>query len=106
MQFHSSTEPHEVLDWLRASAIRGGMPTLFIDRVDELLEAIEAGAELEKRGEELETAKENAKENAGYLWKALADLVKALNVQEGIHATVSKTLATAKQVLEEMQEYK
>lgn len=37
MIFHSNTRPEETLDWLRYKAIDGGMPSLFIDAIDNIL---------------------------------------------------------------------
>ena len=58
MIFHSSTTTTEFLDWLRDSAIKGGMPPAFIDMIDELHELEPANeeqdAELSKLQEEVD----------------------------------------------------
>ena len=103
MNFHANTTQEDFVRWLRDAAIRGGMPTQFIDCVD-ALDTSDKDAEIEEIGEELERAKDDASD----LYEELADLVTAIDA--GTDAKYPKVweskLEAARKALERHKEYK
>jgi flagellar biosynthesis/type III secretory pathway protein FliH len=100
MYFRSNMTTHEFVDWLRYSAIDGGMPQQFIDQVDSILlipteeeqaEEIEKISEEEydrgfKNGlEEGENNKENAAQDAAKaIYKDCCDAVERKGKEIGL----------------------
>jgi len=74
MQFHSSVTPTEFLSWLRESAIKGGMPAQFIDRVDELSSFEYQVGEIDR----LTSLVESREDDKDALAHALKELIKAV----------------------------
>ena len=95
MNFHANTTQEDFVRWLRDAAIRGGMPTQFIDCVD-ALDTSDKDAEIEKVGEELEQAKGDASD----LYQELSDLVSSYGKHD-----MNEQLEAARKALEHYKEY-
>jgi hypothetical protein len=79
-RFYTNMPLSELIDWLRYSAIAGGMPQQFIDRVDELADMADQAAQVEELADELTDAKEDRDD----LLEELRDLVKAVQAHSDI----------------------
>ena len=90
--FSSNMTRGEFIDWIRYSAIAGGMPQQFIDRVDELTDMADLEAELEKAGEE----RAQAEEECDDLLTELKDLRDAVQDQSDLDpSSMSENLLAA-----------
>jgi hypothetical protein len=89
--------PFEVIEWLRYKSIEGAMPTLFIDRIDDLhaladLET-ELAAELDKR--------KQAENDRDDLYDELAALIRTLDdEQDNLKPRVAARIEIARTALE------
>lgn len=98
MQFHFNTSLNQLADYLRYSAIAGGMPEQFIATVEQIYDIGDLEAEVEKLGDKLSEA-EKAKDD---LLSELEDLVLALETHgpEEDSREVRKALEWANKVIE------
>jgi hypothetical protein len=79
MQFYHNQPTGEFLDWLRDSAIKGGMPPQFIYKVDELRSVEDQDAEIEGLQTELGEVEKNRDDLREELEQAAESLELAID---------------------------